>query len=72
MSSHFGVTLWNTPRTVWRCIALMAVWRVAALMAVVFVGVVGYAKLTGHWNSAIPDAAYRELVPAADSFAHPR
>jgi polyferredoxin len=47
-------------------------WAVATLIAVVFLGTVGYAKLTGHWNSAIPDAAYRELVPAADSFEHPR
>ena len=47
-------------------------WVIATVVAVVFLGTVGYAKLTGHWNSAIPDAAYRELVPAADSFAHPR
>jgi len=47
-------------------------WGVAALIAVVFVGAVGYAKLTGHWNSDIPDATYQQLVPAADSFAHPR
>lgn len=47
-------------------------WAVATLIAIVFAGAVGYAKLAGHWNSAIPDAAYRELVPSADSFVHPR
>lgn len=42
------------------------------------VGVVGIfltfvivAQLTGHWNSAIPDHVYQELVPLAERFAHP-
>jgi len=47
-------------------------WAVATMIAVVFLGMVSYAKLAGHWNSAIPDATYRQLVPAADSFEHPR
>jgi hypothetical protein len=39
---------------------------------VIFLGIVGYAQITGHWHSNVPDTAYRELVPAADSFAHPQ
>ena len=47
-------------------------WAVATAIAVIFVGIVGYAQITGRWHSNVPDAAYRELVPAADSFAHPQ
>ena len=35
-------------------------------------GFFGYAQVTGHWHSNVPDATYRELIPAADSFAHPQ
>jgi polyferredoxin len=47
-------------------------WAVVTAIATIFFGLVGYAQLTGRWHSNIPDAAYRELIPAADSFAHPR
>ena len=47
-------------------------WAVAATIAFIFLGIVGFAQLTGRWHSNIPDAVYRELVPAADSFAHPQ
>jgi len=47
-------------------------WAVAATIAAIFLGIVGYAQLTGAWHSNVPDAVYRELVPAADSFAHPQ
>jgi polyferredoxin len=47
-------------------------WAVATTLAVIFCGIVGYARLSGHWRSNVPDAVYRELVPAADSFAHPQ
>ncbi len=47
-------------------------WAVATIIAAIFLCIVGYAQLTGHWHSDIPDAIYRELVPAADSFAHPQ
>jgi hypothetical protein len=36
-----------------------------------FLGVVGFAKTTGHWNSAVPDTVYQRLVPNADEAAHP-
>jgi hypothetical protein len=45
---------------------------VAAAIATIFVGIVGFAQLTGRWHSQVPDAVYRELIPAADSFAHPQ
>jgi ferredoxin len=47
-------------------------WAFVAAMAVIFVGIFGYANLTGRWHSNIPDAHYRELIPAADVLAHPQ
>ncbi len=46
-------------------------WAMAAGVAVLFLGIVGFAKATGHWQSAIPDSAYQVLVPHADEAAHP-
>jgi len=47
-------------------------WAFVAAMAVIFVGIFGYANLTGRWHSNIPDADYGELIPAADVLAHPQ
>ena len=47
-------------------------WVVATAIAAIFLGVVGYAQITGRWHSNVPDAVYRELIPAADSYAHPQ
>jgi polyferredoxin len=46
-------------------------WAMAAGLTVLFLGIVGCAKVTGHWQSAIPDSAYRLLVPHADEAGHP-
>ncbi|HTZ47142.1 MAG TPA: 4Fe-4S binding protein [Verrucomicrobiae bacterium] len=46
-------------------------WAVAAGIAALFLGVTGFAKATGHWNSSIPTAVYQRLVPNADQAAHP-
>jgi polyferredoxin len=46
-------------------------WALAAGIAALFLGIVGYAQLSGHWDSPIPDAVYRELIPKAQEFAHP-
>ncbi len=46
-------------------------WAMAAGVAVLFFGIVAFAKDTGHWRSAIPESAYRVLVPHADEAAHP-
>lgn len=46
-------------------------WMVAAGIAVIFFGLVGYAKLTGHWESDIPNAVYERTIPHAHEYAHP-
>jgi polyferredoxin len=46
-------------------------WAMAAGVAVLFFGIVGYAKGVGLWDSHIPAAAYRQLVPHANAARHP-
>lgn len=46
-------------------------WAMAAGIALLFLGVAGFAKITGHWESSIPSAVYERLVPNADQAAHP-
>jgi polyferredoxin len=46
-------------------------WMMAAGMAALFLGVVAIAKLTGHWDTPVPDWVYRELIPRAREFGHP-
>jgi len=46
-------------------------WAMAAGIALLFLGVAGFAKATGHWESPIPNAVYQRLVPNADQAAHP-
>jgi len=46
-------------------------WAMAAGIAVLFFGVVGFAKTAGYWESHVPQATYRQLVPNADAAAHP-
>jgi polyferredoxin len=47
-------------------------WAVATTIAVIFLGIVGYAQITGRWHSNVPDRVYRTLIPEADTFAHPQ
>ena len=47
-------------------------WAVATTIAVIFLGIVGYAQVTGRWHSNVPDRVYRELIPEADSLGHPQ
>jgi polyferredoxin len=54
-----------TPRRV------VPAWAVAAGIAALFLGTVGWAKYTGHWDTAVPDGVYRELIPRASSLSHP-
>ena len=49
----------------------MPAWAFAAGVAILFFGVVGYAKISGHWRSEIPQAVYRQLVPHANEASHP-
>jgi polyferredoxin len=46
-------------------------WAVAVGIAVLFVGIAGFAKATGHWQTPIPQAVYQRLIPNADQAAHP-
>jgi hypothetical protein len=39
--------------------------------ATLFLGVFGYARLTGHWYTNLPSDTYFELVPHANEFTHP-
>ena len=44
---------------------------VAAGVAILFLGLVGYAKLSGHWETKIPRGIYMQLVPSANEATHP-
>jgi len=46
-------------------------WAVAAAIAALFLGVCGYARLTGHWQTNLPSSTYFELIPHANEFTHP-
>lgn len=46
-------------------------WAMAAGIAALFLGITGFAKATGHWESPIPESVYQRLVPHADEAAHP-
>lgn len=58
--------------------AIAARWRrrilqpkmIAAVLCVVFLGLVGAARVTGHWQTNIPRHVYMQLVPHADEFGH--
>jgi hypothetical protein len=43
----------------------------AAGIAILFLGVVGYAKLTGQWNTNLPKQVYLQLVINANEQEHP-
>ena len=49
----------------------LPVWAMAAGVAALFLGVVGYAKVQGYWNSELPSAVYQRLVPHANETRHP-
>jgi polyferredoxin len=46
-------------------------WQVAAGIGIIFFGLVGYAQLTGHWKSRLPQQVFLKLVPAANEQVHP-
>jgi polyferredoxin len=46
-------------------------WAVAAGIAGLFLGICGYARWTGHWNTDLPSRTYFELIPHANEFQHP-
>ena len=46
-------------------------WSLAAAVAILFFGLVGYAKLSGHWDTTVPQQIYFELVSHAGEVSHP-
>lgn len=46
--------------------------RLAAAVVIVFALIVGYARLSGHWHTPLPDSLYFDLIPRAGTFEHPR
>jgi polyferredoxin len=46
-------------------------WAVAAGIAALFFGITGYARLSGHWQTHLPDSVYQQLVPHAEEATHP-
>ena len=50
---------------------VLPVWAMALGVATLFFGIAGFAKLTGHWESPVPNAGYGRLVSNADQSAHP-
>lgn len=46
-------------------------WSLAAAIAVLFFGLVGYAKISGHWDTRLPREVYFQLVPQASQTQHP-
>ncbi len=43
----------------------------AAGIAILFLGVVGYTKVTGRWNTNLPKQVFLQLVPNANEKEHP-
>ena len=46
-------------------------WAMAAVIAVLFLGIAGYARWAGYWQTDLPSQLYFELIPKANEFAHP-
>jgi polyferredoxin len=61
-----GALFLSTPRA-----KRVPAWVVAAGIAALFLGVCGYARLTGHWHTKLPSSTYFELIPHANEFTHP-
>ena len=49
----------------------LPVWAMAAGIALIFLGLAGFAKVTGHWNSPVPHSVYQKLIPHASDVQHP-
>ncbi|HKD01466.1 MAG TPA: 4Fe-4S binding protein [Terriglobales bacterium] len=46
-------------------------WAMALGIAALFLGIAGYAKASGCWETHVPGDVYRQLVPNADQASHP-
>jgi hypothetical protein len=43
---------------------------VAAILAIIFFGLIGVARVTGHWQTNVSRDMYMQLVPHADEYGH--
>ena len=43
----------------------------AGILAYIFLGMVLMARATGHWQTALPQSVYMDLVPRANAVTHP-
>ncbi len=46
-------------------------WVLATGIAAVFLGTVGFAKLSGHWDTYLPNDIYQHLIARINDFTHP-
>jgi polyferredoxin len=46
-------------------------WAVATIVVSTFVLLVGVGRLTGYWDTVLPDALLFDLIPRAHQFGHP-
>jgi polyferredoxin len=46
-------------------------WMIGAAAALLFVGICGYARWSGHWQTNLPERVYFELIPHSREFMHP-
>jgi len=46
-------------------------WQLAAGIAIIFFGLVGYAKMSDHWQTHLPREIFLKLVPSANQQNHP-
>lgn len=44
---------------------------VVIILAALLFGGIGFARITHHWQTAVSDDAYRQLIPQADQAGHP-
>jgi polyferredoxin len=49
----------------------MPAWAMGLAIAALFLGIVGFAKTAGHWQSYVPMSVYKQLIPRANQIAHP-
>jgi polyferredoxin len=46
-------------------------WAVASGAAVLFLGICGFARWSGNWQTNLPSSVYFDLIPHANEFTHP-
>jgi polyferredoxin len=52
--------------------AVIPPWALAAGIVILFAGIVFSAQYAGYWQTSLPDEVYRELIPNAAGYEHPR